>query len=141
MSKGKITGIGGIFFKCKDPQETKEWYSENLGLITDQWGAPFEFRQVGKPEVRAYAQWSPFPDNTTYFAPASNEFMVNYRVENLEAFVQELKDKGVTICDEIATYDYGKFVHILDGDGRKIELWEPTDGGFDDTYPDGKTNK
>ncbi|MEM9545128.1 MAG: VOC family protein [Bacteroidota bacterium] len=141
MSKGRITGIGGIFFKCDDPQKTKEWYNQNLGLKTDQWGAPFEFRMVGQPDSRAYAQWSTFPSDTTYFDPAKNEFMVNYRVENLEALLEDLREKGVTICDEVATYDYGKFVHILDGDGRKIELWEPIDKAFDSMYPDGTTNK
>lgn len=140
MSKGKITGIGGIFFKCADPDKTKNWYTENLGLITNQWGASFEFREVNRPDSRAYAQWSTFPDDTKYFDPSKNEFMINYRVTNMEAFVKELKAKGVTVCDEIETYDYGKFVHILDGDGRKIELWEPIDSAFDDVHPDGTTN-
>ncbi|MDF1694204.1 MAG: VOC family protein [Saprospiraceae bacterium] len=140
MSKGRITGIGGIFFKCPDPTKTKEWYKQNLGLKTDQWGASFEFRLADRPGVRAYAQWSTFPANTKYFDPSSNEFMVNYRVENLVAYVKELKEKGVTICDEIETFDYGKFVHILDGDGRKIELWEPVHGAFDESNPEGSTN-
>jgi len=141
MRKGKITGIGGIFFKCEDPKKTKNWYKENLNLITDQWGAPFEFKLADRPDVRAYTQWSTFPSNTEYFAPSANEFMINYRVENLEAYLEELKQKGVTICDEIETFDYGKFVHILDGDGRKIELWEPVDRAFDSMYPEGTTNK
>lgn len=141
MSKGRITGIGGIFFKCTDPTKTREWYHEKLGLITDKWGAPFEFRMVGKPDIRAFAQWSTFPTDTKYFDPAKNEFMINYRVENLEAYIEELKAKGVTICDDIETYDYGKFVHILDGDGRKIELWEPVHGAFDSMYDEGSTNK
>jgi len=141
MSKnGKITGIGGIFFKCEDPTKTKEWYADKLGLKTDKWGATFEFRETDKPNVRAYTQWSTFPADTKYFDPAKNEFMVNYRVENLEDYLIELKAKGVTICDEVETYDYGKFVHILDGDGRKIELWEPVDGAFDSMYAEGSTN-
>lgn len=139
--KGRITGIGGIFFKCPDAQKTKEWYAENLGLKTDKWGAPFEFRLADNPDVRGYTQWSTFPDDTTYFDPSKNEFMINYRVENLVEYVEELKSKGVVICDEIETFDYGKFVHILDGEGRKIELWEPVDGAFDEMYPDGSTNK
>ena len=141
MGKGRITGIGGIFFKCADSKKTKEWYNKNLGLKTDQWGAPFEFRLSDRPEVRGFLQWSTFPDDTKYFDPAKNEFMINYRVENLEDYLEELKEKGVTICDEIETYDYGKFVHILDGDGRKIELWEPVHGAFDSMYEDGSTNK
>lgn len=141
MGKGRITGIGGIFFKCEDPKKTKEWYNENLGLKTDQWGATFEFKLADRPEVKGYTQWSTFPTDSNYFDPAKNEFMINYRVENLEAYLEELKLKGVTICDKVETYDYGKFVHILDGDGRKIELWEPVDGAFDSIYEDGNTNK
>lgn len=140
MKKGKITGIGGIFFKCKDPQNTKDWYGKNLGLKTDKWGAPFEFAPKGRPNVRGFLQWSPFPADTTYFEPSDQEFMINYRVEHLEDYVEELRANGVTICDKIATFDYGKFVHILDGDGRKIELWEPVDGAFDSMYGEEDTN-
>ena len=140
MKKGKITGIGGIFFKCEDPTKTKEWYAQKLGLKTDQWGAPFEFRKLDKPGVRAFTQWSTFPNDTKYFDPAMNEFMINYRVENLTEYLEELKINGVTICDEVETFEYGKFVHILDGDGRKIELWEPVDGAFDPMFPEGTTN-
>jgi len=140
MKKGKITGIGGIFFKCQDPTKTKEWYAEKLGLKIDKWGAPFEFRTVDKPGIRAFTQWSTFPTDTKYFDPSENEFMINYRVENLAAYLEELTTNGVTICDEVESFDYGKFVHILDGDGRKIELWEPVDGAFDSMYPEGSTN-
>ena len=139
--KGKITGIGGIFFKCQDPNKTKDWYKNSLGLKTDQWGAPFEFRMADRPDIRAYTQWSTFPSDTKYFDPSENEFMINYRVENLEEYIEELKKKGVVICDEIETFDYGKFIHILDVDGRKIELWEPVDKAFDSMYPEGSTNK
>jgi len=138
--KGRITGIGGIFFKCKDTGKTKDWYSENLGLKTDKWGAPFEYRLTSDPDIRGFLQWSPFPQDTKYFDPSNQEYMINYRVENLVEFIAELKNKGVTICDEIETYDYGKFVHILDDEGRKVELWEPVHGGFDAMYPEGSTN-
>jgi len=114
MKKGRITGIGGIFFKCDDPEKTKDWYHNKLGLKTDQWGAPFEFIPKRHPNVRGFLQWSPFPNDTQYFDPSSNEFMINYRVENIEAFVEELRAEGVTICDKIETFDYGKFVHILE---------------------------
>lgn len=140
MSKGKITGIGGIFFTCDSPDDTKSWYSEHLGMITDQWGAPFEFRLVDRPEVKGMLQWSAFSKDTTTFDPSRQSFMINYRVEHIEDLVEQLKKKGVEICDEIASYDYGKFVHIIDNDGRKVELWEPVDNPFDDMY-DGKTYK
>jgi len=140
MSKGRVTGVGGIFFKCQDPNKTKEWYSKNLGMVTDQWGAPFEYRLADRPDLRGFLQWSPFAPDTDHFRPSSKEFMINYTVEHLEDLVEDLIAKGVTICDEIETYDYGKFVHIMDDDGNKIELWEPVHGAFDDMYK-GKTNK
>lgn len=138
--KKKVTGIGGIFFKCKDPNNVKNWYSENLGLNTDQYGALFECRKADEPEEKAYLQWSPFSDTTEYFKPSDKEFMVNYRVENLEELVEELRENGVTILDEIETFDYGKFVHILDVENNKIELWEPVDKVFTEEYK-GKTTK
>ncbi len=141
MSKNKkVTGIGGIFFKCKDPDNIRKWYSEKLGLVTDQYGSLFEFRQADKPEEKGYLQWSPFLENTQYFKPSEKEFMINYRVENLEALVYELKQNGVTVLDEIETYEYGKFVHILDPENNKIELWEPVDSVFTKSH-EGKTTK
>ena len=127
----KVTGIGGVFFKCKDPEKVKEWYSKNLGFDTDQYGAMFEFFSVDKPERKGYLQWSPFKDDTTYFAPSEKEFMINYRVNNIEKLVEEFKKNGVEVCDEIETYEYGKFVHIMDPEGNKIELWQPIDSAFD----------
>lgn len=127
MSKRRVTGIGGIFFKSTDPKQTKDWYNKHLGFDVDQWGATFEFKKVEKPSESGYLQWSPFASDTEYFQPSAKEFMVNYRVEDLEWLVTQLKEEGVTICDEIQEFPYGKFVHILDNDGNKIELWEPID--------------
>lgn len=127
MAKKRVTGVGGIFFKSTDPKSTKEWYKEHLGFDTDQWGAVFEFKKVDEPQSSGYLQWSPFAADTEYFQPSSKEFMVNYRVEDLVWLVEQLRKEGVTICDEIEEYPYGKFVHILDNDGNKIELWEPVD--------------
>jgi predicted enzyme related to lactoylglutathione lyase len=138
--KGKVTGIGGIFFKSSNPKETKEWYAKNLGLVIDAYGSSFESRNSKNPEEINYLQWSPFKDDTDYFEPSQKEFMINYRVENLIELVEELKSNGVTICDEIASFDYGKFIHILDADGNKIELWEPVDKIFTESL-EGKTTK
>lgn len=135
----RVTGIGGIFFFSDDPDKTKKWYAENLGLQTNEWGSSFEFRNANRPEEINYLQWSPFKQGSDYFAPSKKEFMVNYRVQNIEALVQNLKEKGVTVLDSIETYDYGKFVHIMDPDGNKIELWEPVDSVF--TAMGGKTTK
>ena len=134
----KVTGIGGIFFKSDNPEKMREWYSKNLGLVTNQWGSTFEFRNYHRPEEVNTLQWSAFAADTKYMEPSKKEFMINYRVENLEKLVDELRKDGVTICDEMATYDYGKFIHIMDPEGNKIELWEPVDSVFDEH--DGKTN-
>ena len=121
----KVTGIGGIFFKCKDPGKMKEWYKNHLGLDTNQYGASFEWRQEENPEKKGSTQWAPFSETTKYFDPSTRDFMINYRVENLEALVEQLKNEGVTIVDNIEAYDYGKFIHIIDLEGNKVELWEP----------------
>jgi len=123
----RVTGIGGIFFTSKNPQETKEWYGKNLGLVINDYGSTFEFRNANNPDEINYLHWSIFEKDTDYLAPSKKEFMINYRVQNLEGLINKLKQNGVTIVDSVATYDYGKFVHILDNDGNKIELWEPID--------------
>lgn len=130
----KVTGIGGIFFKSEHPEEMREWYKKNLGLVTNQYGSLFEFRKSDKPSEKAYLQWSPFPEDTSYFEPSDKDFMINYRVENIEELVKELKQNGVPVLDDIETYEYGKFVHILDPENNKIELWEPVDSVFTDKY-------
>lgn len=135
----KVTGIGGIFFFSEDPEKTKEWYAENLGLEVNQWGSSFEFRNANRTDEINYLQWSPFKQGSEYFSPSKKEFMVNYRVQNIEGLVNKLKNNGVTILDSIETYDYGKFVHIMDAEGNKIELWEPVDSVF--TEMGGKTTK
>lgn len=135
----KVTGIGGIFFFSENPEKTKEWYSENLGLEVNQWGSSFEFRNANRPDEINYLQWSPFKQGSEYFTPSKKEFMINYRVQNIEGLVNKLKNNGVTILDSIETYDYGKFVHIMDTEGNKIELWEPIDSVL--TALGGKTTK
>lgn len=135
----KVTGIGGIFFFSENPEKIKDWYAENLGLEVNQWGSSFEFRNAHRPEEINYLQWSPFQKGNKYFSPSKKEFMINYRVQNMEGLVEKLKTNGVTILDEITSYDYGKFVHIMDAEGNKIELWEPIDKVF--TEMGGKTTK
>ncbi len=127
----KVTGIGGIFFTCKDPSKMKEWYKTHLGLDTDQYGTNFEWRQGTDTTKKGFTQWSPFAETTQYFAPSTKDFMINYRVEDLQALVALLKKEGVTFADEIQSFDYGKFVHIIDLEGNKVELWEPNDVEYD----------
>jgi predicted enzyme related to lactoylglutathione lyase len=133
QKKGRVTGIGGIFFKSKNPAEQRDWYKNNLGLKTDDYGSLFEFRDADNPEKKGQLQWSPFDEKTTYFEPSEREFMINYRVENMVELVDQLKAAGVTICDSIEEFEYGKFIHIMDPEGNKIELWEPVDGGLEKT--------
>lgn len=137
--KPKVTGIGGIFFKSKNPNESKEWYGKNLGLAISEYGSSFEFRNANRPDEINYLSWSPFSEDTDYFSPSEKEFMINYRVQNIVGLVEQLKTNGVTVVDEIETYDYGKFVHIMDPEGNKIELWEPIDSVF--TAMGGETTK
>src|SRR5215831_7555845 len=92
----KVTGIGGIFFKCTDPQKMHAWYEKQLGIPVAEYGTMFEWRELDNPEKEGYTVWSPFPADTNYFDPSNKEFMINYRVEHMEALVEELKHAGVT---------------------------------------------
>jgi predicted enzyme related to lactoylglutathione lyase len=130
-SPKRATGIGGIFFKCKDPRTLREWYKTHLGLKTNDYGAVFEWRQGADTAKKGFTQWGPFNEKTKYFEPSAKDFMINYRVENLEELVEQLKKEGVTIVDKIEIADYGKFVHIMDLEENKIELWEPNDIEFE----------
>jgi predicted enzyme related to lactoylglutathione lyase len=123
----KVTGIGGIFFFSDNPQEMKAWYAKNLGFEINEWGSTFESRNTDRPDEINALQWSPFKKGDHYFSPSKKEFMMNYRVQNIEGLVHQLKENGVTLLDSITTYDYGKFVHLMDTEGNKIELWEPVD--------------
>ena len=123
----KVIGIGGIFFFSDNTQEIKDWYAKNLGFELNEWGTvSFEYRDVNNPDEIIPLQWTPFKKESNHFEPSKKEFMINYRVQNMEGLVDKLKEDGVTILDDIATYDgIGKFVHIMDTEGNKIELWEP----------------
>jgi len=122
----RVTGIGGIFFKCKDPKAINEWYKTHLGFETSPYGTSFKWRENDDSTKKGLTQWNPFSEKTKYFDPSTKDFMINYRVGNLVGLVEQLKKEGVTIVDTIENTDYGKFVHIMDIEGNKIELWEPT---------------
>jgi len=123
----KVTGIGGIFFQSEDPQATREWYGENLGMAIDDYGSPFEFRNANRPGEINYLRWSVHETGAEHYAPSEKDFMINYRVQNIEGLVDKLRQNGVTILDTIVFVEYGKFVHVMDPDGNKIELWEAID--------------
>lgn len=124
----KVTGLGGVFFKCDNPKEMNEWYAKNLGLATSAYGATFEWRHLDDPSKQGTTAWCTFPQDSKNFQPSEKPFMINYRVDDITALVEELKKDNVTVIDEITAYgDFGKFVHILDPEGNIIELWEPID--------------
>lgn len=126
----KITGIGGVFFRCDNVLSCIDNYRMNFNFITNEYGALLAFQHNDKI---AYTQWSPFPEETLYF-PTEQRYMVNFRVDDLIEFKQELTKKNISILDEIEEFEYGKFLHIQDAFGIKIELWEPVDEVFTDLY-------
>ena len=122
----RVTGIGGIFFKTNDPDNLKAWYRDHLGILPNEDGyIIFEWREKDRPEEMGFTAWSLFKEETTYFEPSSSPFMINYRVADLHALLDQLRKEGVTVMDRVEEYDYGRFGWIIDPDGNKIELWEP----------------
>ena len=124
----RVTGLGGFFFKTKDPDHIKEWYKKHLGIPTDNYGWTFWWKDENGRDCST--QWSPFKMDTKYFEPSEKPFMMNFRVENLRELLAALREEGVQVVGEIEEYDYGKFGWILDLEGNKIELWEPVDSAF-----------
>ncbi|MBS1623495.1 MAG: VOC family protein [Bacteroidetes bacterium] len=124
----RVIGFGGIFFKCNDPEKVREWYRKHLGIESNQWGGQIVFEQKEGDTEKPSTVWTPFKADTKYFEPSAKDYMINYRVADLVALAAVLKEEGVTILDEVADSEYGKFLHILDIEGNKIELWEPPVG-------------
>lgn len=127
----RVTSIGGVFFKSENPGQLREWYGRYLGLGIDEYGTNFEWRQSEYPDRKGFTQWSPFSASTEYFSPSTKDFMINYRVTDLERLVATLRNEGVQVLDDIEEFEYGKFVHILDPENNKIELWEPNDEEYE----------
>jgi len=130
----RVTGLGGMFFRSKDPKATLDWYRRHLGIESADWGG-FAFQWLDKDDSgeTGYTVWSAMPADTTYFAPSEESFMVNFRVADLEGLIAALETEGVHIVGEIQQHENGKFAWILDPEGRKIELWEPVPSK-DDPY-------
>ena len=123
---GHITGIGGVFFKAKDPKALSAWYRDVLGLPLKAWGgAELRYDAPDRPPALI---WSPFPASTDYFAPSTSTFMVNYAVDDLEAFLTRLRAKGVAVLSQADDDANGKFAWVLDPEGNKVELWQPPEG-------------
>ncbi|MGH9421273.1 MAG: VOC family protein [Thermoanaerobaculia bacterium] len=123
----KVTGIGGIFFKAADAKSLRNWYRDHLGIPVDEsyGGASFEWQDRIDPEVTGMTIWSPFPDTTKYFDPTRAPFMINYRVDDLDAMLQQLRDAGATVDEKVDDTDYGRFGWATDPEGNRFELWQP----------------
>ncbi len=122
----RVTGIGGIFFKAKDAVKLRDWYRNHLGIEAEgDGGFTFQWREADDPDKVGQTVWSVFPNHTKYFEPSSAPFMINYRVENLDRVLEQLRAEGVEIDDRIEEYEYGRFAWIMDPEGNRIELWEP----------------
>lgn len=128
--KGKVTGLGGLFIKAKDPELLKSWYGDHLGLPCDEYGHLFSWREQDRPDKKGHTQFSVFKEDSTYLQPSQKEFMINFRVDDLEGMIRRLREAGMQVVGEIEEYDYGKFGWVMDPEGNKIELWEPVDEGF-----------
>jgi len=127
---GHITGVGGVFFKAKDPKALSGWYRENLG-VAGKGGAPwsaFDWREREDPAELGTTVWALFKSDTKYFAPSQAPFMINYRVRNLDRMLAQLRANGVTVEPKIAEESNGRFAWVVDPEGNKIELWEPKEG-------------
>jgi len=120
---GRITGVGGIFVVSKNPKALAAWYRDVLGIPLESWGgATFRYDATGHPPV---VVWNAFPEGESYLAPSQRDFMLNFAVDDLDAFLTRLEAKGVTILKREDSGPNGKFAWILDPDGTKIELWQP----------------
>jgi predicted enzyme related to lactoylglutathione lyase len=123
----RVTGLGGIFFKAEKPEEMYEWYEKHLGITreADGSGVIFPWRHADDPEHPGMTVWSIFPHHTRYFEPGKASFMVNYRVDDLDARLAALREEGVEIDPKRGDEAYGRFAWITDPEGNRIELWEP----------------
>ena len=125
--QGGVTGIGGVFFKCRDIEAARAWYRDVLGApLEGEYGAAFPFRDDADPEQRGYSVLGPFSSRTRYFEPSDRGFMINLRVDDLDAVLARIAIAGGERVGEIETYDYGRFAWVIDPEGVKLELWEPT---------------
>jgi len=124
--RGRILGIGGVFFKSANRDQMREWYSKHLGLADKGAGAMLPWREHDDPQKEHVTVWSVFPTSTDYFDPSHAPFMVNYIVDDLDALLDRLKQEGVKIDDKRMNESYGRFAWIYDLDGNKIELWQPS---------------
>lgn len=125
----RVTGIGGVFFKAKDPAKLAAWYRDHLGMkIEDRGGVVFPWASPDNPGGVGTTVWSPFPESTGYFEPSPTSFMINYRVEDLDALLAVLREEGCAVDEKVEASEFGKFGWVMDPEGNRIELWQPPEG-------------
>ncbi|MFN8179603.1 MAG: VOC family protein [bacterium] len=127
----RVTGIGGIFFKARDPDALRAWYRRHLGLDIQEWGGvTFVWNPPDAPAPNGATVWSIFPADTKYFDPSPSPFMINYRVEDLDALLAALRAEGCAVDEKVESTEYGRFGWVMDPEGNRIELWQPPAGRF-----------
>jgi predicted enzyme related to lactoylglutathione lyase len=125
----RVVGIGGIFFKARDPDALRAWYRRHLGLDIQEWGGvTFHWHTTGAPNADGATVWSIFPATTSYFKPSAAPFMVNYRVEDLHAVLNALRAEGCDVDPKTEESEFGKFGWVMDPEGNRVELWQPPPG-------------
>ncbi len=125
---GKVTGIGGVFIKAKDPKAMAAWYEQHLGIgFGGQSYMSFKWINENNPDVPGSTVFSFFGQGANYFDPSTSPFMINFRVKDIDALIAQLRSDGVAVIGNVESYDYGKFGWCMDPEGNKIELWEPVD--------------
>jgi predicted enzyme related to lactoylglutathione lyase len=123
----RVTGLGGIFFKSADPKALGAWYREHLGLEVTEWGGAI-FNWGGADSAPGMTLWTPFSQDTTYMAPSTAQFMINFRVADLDALLAALRAEGCNVMDKTESSEFGKFGWVIDPEGNKVELWQPPEG-------------
>ena len=122
----RVTGIGGIFFKARDPRQLANWYAQHLGLPVAEYGAAaFQWDDPAEAGREAYSIWSLFPQDSEYFGTSTAPFMVNFRVDDLDALLAQLRQAGVPVDERVEESEFGRFGWIMDPEGNRVELWEP----------------
>lgn len=125
----RVTGIGGVFFKARDPKALAAWYQAHLGVPVEPWGgASFKWASPDNPTGTGTTVWNAFKADTTYFAPSEASFMLNFRVDDLHALLAALRAEGCTVLDKVDESEFGKFGWVMDPEGNKVELWQPPPG-------------
>jgi predicted enzyme related to lactoylglutathione lyase len=125
----RVTGIGGIFFKAKDPKALGDWYRKHLGVPVEEWGgAMFSWSNPENPSGVGTTLWTPFKEDTSHFAPSKSSFMINFRVHDLHALIKALREEGCAVDEKVDDSEYGKFGWVMDPEGNRVELWQPPDG-------------